>query len=262
MKKIVNEKKFVEDTLKNKTVSNKPSDTIRLLAKHYFHQGLDKETVLSKVEQFISENVHGYKSMEWNKRIKDAITRVSKSEDYALSVVEKVSISKRELSVISSLDNLELEKLAFVLLVHAKVNNAMKHKEGNWVNSDPKELAADAMLKSRSDVQQGKLRYELKCRGLIEAPRGNSVRVNYIDDQSEVAIIITDFQHYIEKYLKWKGVIKSKKCESESCIEYVEPSSNRQKFCAKCSRLRRNEQQKKRDKNKNHNHKQLSIAKK
>lgn len=261
MKKIVNEKKFVEETLKNKTVSSKPSDTIRLLAKHYFHLGFAKDAVLSKVEQFISENVHGYKPMEWNKRIKDGVTRVSNQKDYILSDVDQVTITKRELEVITSLDNLELEKLAFVLAVHAKVQNAMKHKESNWVNSDPKDIASDAMLKSRSDVQQGKMRYELKCRGLIEAPRGNSVKINYIDEQSEVVIIITDFESYIDKYLRWKGVIKSKKCAGESCVEYVEVVSNRQKYCAECARLNRNEKQKKRDQIRNHTFIDLSTVK-
>lgn len=248
MKTITNEKSFVQKTLKEKQVSSKPSDTIRLLAKYYFSEGFGTQVVINKVDKFMSENLVGYKSAKWEKKIEDIVSTISKRKDFTLAEVDQIGVTINELIDIQSLDNIDLEKLAFVLLVHAKVGNAIKNKEvdGNWVNSDPKDIATDAKI-SRNEIQQGKMRYELKCKGLIDAPRGNSVKINYIDDKSEVAIVITNFEDYIDKYLMWKGVIKSIRCAGEGCMEHVQVRSNRQKYCSECNRIRKNERQKMRD---------------
>jgi len=49
--------------------------------------------------------------------------------------IDRIEISNQELQYIRELDNKNLEKISFIMLVYAKITNKVLKEELNWVGS-------------------------------------------------------------------------------------------------------------------------------
>ena len=54
-----------------------------------------------------------------------------------------------------------------------------------------------------------------------------NIKVEFIDKNSPIVLVITDFRNYVYEYLRWKGenIIN---CENENCKILFQPTNNRQ----------------------------------
>ena len=140
MKIILNEKVLLNKSLNDGYVDDKPSITIKLLAKHFFKIGQDKEQVIDSIDNFMSNNYKKYNFMNWKNTIENIVKQVSNLSDYEFFYIINILVYEDELEIINSINNLRLEKLAFVLLVYSKIYNQMNKNKANWVNSSLKDI--------------------------------------------------------------------------------------------------------------------------
>lgn len=242
MKLILNEKQMLEDSLETGYIDkDKPSNTMRVLVKHYFSIGMNKPQIIDVVDKFFALNFPSYNSVKWQKAIENMVNFIYRKKDFTLLDIRNVEITENELNTIIKLNNIKFEKLAFTLLVYAKIYNQMNSKEENWVNEEHKYIFSDAKVVINVK-DQGKMLYDLKELGLVgfsSMITSTNIKVNYVDMDSPAILVISDFRNFVLEYLRWKG---ENICSCDECGLLFIPSNNRQKYCKKCWKEIRREQ--------------------
>lgn len=233
MRLVLNEKKFLDRALKQGVVGKKPTVTLIILAKHYLSIGQNKKQVFSSIDNFMSKNHKGYVLTRWQKHINKVINNVYKRKNYDLLQIDSVNVCKNELDVVASINNPDLERLAFVLLVYAKIFNKMFGKERNWVNASIKEIAEDTRL-GISDVDCALMIHDLYNAGLVRPSKvvdSTDVKVLFADSQGDIEIEITDFDNIVLYYRKHIGDSIG---NCEVCGNLIELTSSTKKYCEDC----------------------------
>lgn len=244
MNMVTDEIGYVKKSLRDKKVLGEEKDTIRLLAKHWLGKKYNKDKTMVKVGEFMAAH-----KGDWSDMVNNIVSDIEKHDNFDLRVVDKVVITEAELMNIKMLEQLEQQRLAFVLLVYAKVEYKLKAKSDYFVNAEWKQIKDDAGLNGNLE-EHAMMRFELKQHGLISPVRGYSTKINFVNEESPVAITVEDFTgKFVDKYLMWCGVIESKECATDDCVERVKLKSNRSKYCTGCAKNRINEKQKVRDNN-------------
>ena len=233
MKIVLNEKRVLDKALEEGVIEDKPIITIKILAKHYFSIGQNKSQVTSSIESFMEKSYSGFNISKWEKKIKNVVASVFKKGKFDLVNIKEVIIYKNELEKIREINNLRLEKLAFVLLVCAKIYNQMNNTDLNWVNTNLKDIFSDTnMAVSKKD--QSLMIYRLNVLQYLTYPdniQSTNIKVMYCNSNGEEVIRIDDFRNYVFYYLKWIGETVE---NCEECGVLFLPTSNRNKYCKTC----------------------------
>lgn len=243
MRLILNEETLLQKILNEDYIDEKkPSNTIKILAKHYFLNGKKRGQIIKLIDEFLSVNKVGYNSVRWRKVIEGIVDLVRKNKDYEVVNIT-IQITKNEINKIKSYNNLKYEKLLFVLLVYAKIYNQLNKNEKNWVNEQHKYIFSDAKIAIKSD-EQGKMLYKLRKDELIDISNRvdcTNLKINYIDndDNSEVVIEISDFRNLVFEYLRYFEPDKYMRCEE--CGLLIKTTNNKTKYCSECARKIHNE---------------------
>lgn len=236
MKLILNEKEILNKILNESFVDlDKPTNTIRILTKHYLSLGMNRPQTINSIDKFLLNNYKGYNSVKWQKTVEKIVNSIHRDKDYRLVNIEKVEITKKELEKITSINNDRLERLAFTLLVYAKIFNQLNENESNWVNSKHKDIFSDAKI-TVTVREQGEMIYKLGELGLVTPSKMvdcTNIKVNFVDENSKVIIVISDFRNFVYEYLKWKG---NKIGNCERCNILIKQISNKVKYCKACAR--------------------------
>ena len=235
MKIILNEKVLLNKSLNDGYIDKKPSITIKLLAKHFFKIGQDKEQVIDSIDNFMSNNYKKYNFMDWQDTIKRIVGKVGKLDVFEFINISNIIIYQDELDLIKNIDNLRLEKLAFVLLVYSKIYNQMNNNETNWVNSNLRDIFSDTKM-TVSKKDQNLMINKLGNMGLLEVSRivdCTNMKVLFTKNKGKIAIVICDFRDFIYEYLDWVGY-KIDICEGKDCHRLIMVKNNRQKYCNIC----------------------------
>ena len=106
----------------NGEMESKPMTTLRILAKYYFNNGDKKEEVEDKLNKYMKENYKSYSPSKWKDLISQLVKSVEKYKTYKMIDVDEVNITENEWFSITSLNDKQVEKLAFILLVYCKIN--------------------------------------------------------------------------------------------------------------------------------------------
>lgn len=238
MRIVLNEKKIVDDALKYGVIDNKkPTTTIRLLIKHFYSQGKDKNEVKSLIEDFMKKNYEGFNIVKWNKKL-DSMVRKNENQNYNLFIVKDVLISKNEIKTISNIQNYRLEKIAFVLLVYAKIYNQMNNNDSNWVNSELKDIFRDAKIAINLN-SQAKMIHKLKELNLVDISIKvdcTNIKVLFADNdikEEDILIKVNNFKNFIYEYCKLKNenIINCVEC---GCL--IKRTNSRKKYCKECAK--------------------------
>ena len=242
MKLILNEKRILRMSLEEDYIDkNKPSNTMRILVKHYLSKGMNKSQVYDNINKFFEVNLPDYNKVKWQKAIDSMTKYIHKTKDYNLLDINEVKITINELNTISKLNNKKLEKLSFVLLIYAKIYNQINKNEYNWVNEEHKYIFSDAKIVANVK-DQGKMLHILKGLGLIVSStmiESTNIKVNYTDEESDIVLIVSDFRNYVYEYLRWKG---ENIINCEECKILFYPTNNFQKYCKVCAKEIKNKQ--------------------
>lgn len=249
MKIILNEQEILNNIINNKTINNKsPLFDLRILAKYYFGRGMNKVQVRDSLEDFMKKKYKGFNSVKWSKRLDELVKRIEKT-NYELFVLDNIIIFQDELITISNVNNKNLEKVLFVLLVYAKIYNKLNKNNLNWVNCDSKYIYSDCKLAVSVEKQCLQL-HNLKEMGFINISNMVdciNIKLNYAKEDGNIAIIISDFRDFVYEYLRWKGE-KIGYCQNENCNRLIILKSNKTKYCNMCAKEIEKENHKERNK--------------
>lgn len=206
--------------------------TIKKLARYNFYvKNMNQDDSYNAIVEYMNKNCVGFSEVGSYKDIKGCIRDASKS---VWKNIKHVVITKSELDVIQSLNDIRYEKLAFVLLADAKYDNACKEKQLNLSylsNSDLYRFARVTMpIKERSIF----LNF-LYDKGLVEIninPTTSNKKLLYVDD-GEPALVLNEnnYKELAFTYMNWKsGGYK----ECKNCGRLFKIRTNGQ-YCKKCA---------------------------
>jgi hypothetical protein len=237
MDMILNEKEMALKSIETGYIDyKKPTNTIRTLIKYFYSNGLDKTQIRDEIENFMEKYYIDFNSASWQTTLDNMVKTYAK-EKHNLIKIDSVNITNSEWNKILSINNIKLEKILFILLVYAKVLNKVNAQNNNWVNKECNVLFKAAKL-TETGKQQRLILKQLGDMGYIQIPimvNGTSVRVDFVDEQSEVIYELTDFDNIILSYLKLKGE-NIKMCETEGCNHLIKITNNKKKYCDECAK--------------------------
>lgn len=227
----------------------KITDIIYLLAKNYYILGKEKddiyECIMKDIEKTYKED---FIYTKWNNTVRNILNRFYKTKgiyniEVRMNNIKEIKVTENELDKISQLDNLVLEKIAFILLVYAKISKIQMQQSSDeyWVNKSCSTICKEAKVGLKGNKQK-KIMNELYKKDYISMSNMNTkinIKVNYVDDSStnnENDLVITDFDGVVYQYLIWKGE-KWKRCKK--CNRWIKikgVKDNSKKYCNVCSK--------------------------
>ena len=230
---ILNEKEYAEDCLKYGLPKVKPMAALFTIAKYYYHhKGYKRERIESALHEFVSKHIFEYSQDRsyWDSLIERMAKNASK---YPLREVDGVWITASELDVIKSLNDDVLERLMFTMLCIAKFNNRCNPKNDNWVRTSDKEVFGIARFTDPVGDRHGRIE-TLYRKGLIRLSNmfNASYRVEFLDEESDGVLFISDFRELGYEYRKYKG---ENFVHCAECGILIKGSKNQiRKYCAIC----------------------------
>ena len=175
--------------------------------------------------------------------IADAIKKAHKNDFYHL---ESIRITKSELEIISSLDNLRAEKVLFVLLCMAKQQSVAYGFVNGLVKYSLPTLCKEARISVPSDEREYILYNIVQC-GFLGYPKKNNAQcliVNFINNNDEVVLNLSevDCQELAYVYLGWKNHgVGYTRCQM--CNRLMRQSKTKpKKYCEDCAKEVQTEQ--------------------
>lgn len=244
---ILNETEIVDNILNKGNYEGNIYNAILLLIKYYHIEGntdrVDvKENIINNLEK--CTNI-GFRRIEWEDIISKSIdklfrdTKIHKT-NLKFVDIDKVAITINELNKINSLGNKKLKKLAFVLLVYAKISNVALDRDDGWINQSYKNIFTESKVSAKGNDKK-LLLHDLYKLGYISQSYKNdstSLKINYIDNEedSEIAFYIEDFDFIIYSYLNYMGGNWKKcvECGRYFIVKSVKNTS--QKYCSICAK--------------------------
>jgi hypothetical protein len=256
---ILNETEIVDNILNKGNCDGNIYNAILLLIKHYHIGGnadrVDvKENIISNLEK--CTNIV-FKRVEWDDTISKTIDKLFRDikihkKNMKLVDVDKVAITINELNKINSLENKKLKKLAFVLLVYAKISNVALDRDDGWINQSYKNIFTESKVSAKGNDKKLLLHDLYKLEYISQSYKNDStsLKINYIDNEedSEIAFYIEDFDFVIYSYLNYMGE-NWKKCERcRGCFMVKNIKNTSQKYCSMCAKevIRENDRVRKR----------------
>lgn len=231
---ILNEKEYAEDCLQYGLPKVKPMVSLFTIAKYYcHHKGYKCKKIESALHDFASKHILEYSQgrLYWN----DLIERMSKNAaNFPLREIDGVWITANEFKTIQSLNNKVLERLAFTMLCIAKFNNRCNPNNDNWVRTSDKEVFNLARVVDPVNARRGRIEI-LYRNGLIKLSDvfNGSYRVEFLDEESDGVLFVSDFRELGYEYRKLKGENFIRCAE---CGVLIKGNKNgTRKYCATCA---------------------------
>lgn len=241
MKIILNEKEYALNALKNDFVDQKsPTLTLNIVAKYLMHESKSKKEVKSELNHLMVKGCPFYNAIKWDAIIDKTVNKVFK-KFLPIHIINEIVITIGELETIRKLNNLRLEKLAFVLLVYSKIYNIRNNNALFWVNSPYKDIFEDANIKVTKKMQAQMIhklveKEMIECSIIVDC---NNLKVLYHNEESDNHLVISDFRDYVLNYLRWRD---EKIISCERCARLIEKKGNKKKYCNECAKEIKNEQ--------------------
>lgn len=257
MKRIANERAYVEHMLEKKEINEKrPGKDINSLIKYYYEMDrtITKEELQERVSQTLLEMINNEKAVKrWQVSIKGYINDFMSYADTfrGLSHVEYIEITENEVNKIKELKNHKLEYTAFSLLVYLKVRNGITGKTDNIYCPSGEEDVK--LMKKISGLKVTLKEFTLLMKQLQDLGYTNNgiggavnCRLNYVDIDSKVIITVKDFDnnHLHLYYMYYNDNIKYRHCcICNGIITYKQHENT--KYCSHCREIRNKEDDKK-----------------
>ena len=235
---ILNEKKYAED-LYNGINNNIKSVVAKVgyLTRYFCDRGDSDSDNYNNTVDWMSKNHENFDESCYSKLISDAVKKAHKKPFFN---IENIVVTKSELEIISSLNNLRAEKILFVLLCMAKQQRDIYGFTNGLVNYSLPDLCKMARISVPTSDREYIL-YEIVQSGRLSYPKKNDTRclmVNFIDESNDAALIIneTDCQELAYVYLNWKNGGGYSRCEL--CGRLIRQTKKADKrFCRECAEI-------------------------
>jgi hypothetical protein len=248
MKRIANERAYVEHMLEKKEINEKrPGKDINSLIKYYYEldNTLSKEELLDKVSDTLLAIIEDEKAVKrWQVSIKGYINDFMSYADTfrGLSHVEFIEITENEINRIKELKNHKLEYTAFALLVYLKIRNSITGKTDNVYCPSGEEDVKNMKKISGLKVTLKEftlLMKKLQDLGYTNNGIGGAVncKLNYVDIDSKVIITVKDFSAesiplYYTREIDGGRIIYCSECGK--LVLVTNDNDYSKKYCKKC----------------------------
>lgn len=207
---------------------------------NYFIKNLTDKKNYNDIIKFITENnTVGLTDFDIYEFVNKAIKSAKK---VGLKQVDHIYITKSELAFITNLDDIKLEKIAFVLLALAKYHNEVSGDDDNKVYIKLNEVKNMARINmSRIDFEY--FYANLYDKGVLQynnSPISTMQIVNFvsndIDDDVVFELKEVDYLELAYIYLSWKnngkGYTRCQKCDRVMRQSKTKP----RKYCEECAK--------------------------
>ena len=248
---VLNESEIIKRILEGECNQDNIIMTLNLLIKHYYLADIKNELELrERVLEYLKINYINYKRAKWEDIVSKmihgflGITKRNKI-DVKMIDIPRVGITKSELETIKKLDDIKLEKIAFIMLIYAKISNITRDNLEGWINKSCSIICKEAKVNLKG-IEKDRIFNDLYVKKYIEQRKNNSktnMKICYIDNISQLEIIIDDFTNVIYYYVLWenKDMIRCMNCGKP-----IKVTSNNRKYCPKCWKEIEREQTKER----------------
>lgn len=229
---ILNEREYAEKWLSSERIEEQPYLVLGILAKYFYAQGHKKKQISSMLFDFFCSHFTVTKKLQWEETCDQL---AAKADKYPLYEFDGVSITRSELEKIATADGDKERRLLFTMLCLAKLGNLKRPKNNGWVNTDTKELFKMARINCRV-YQRFYMIGKLGRQGFLEFPKKNgnlANRVTFIDDESEMVLLVSDFRDLGYEYMKYCGenIIRCREC---GILTRGNKNGTKQ-YCSKCA---------------------------
>lgn len=232
--------------------------TIYRRAKYnYFIRNLTDKKNYNEIIKFVTEKSElGLTDLELYELVQKTIKTVRKS---SLKLVEHIYITQSELDFIVALNDIKLEKIAFIVLCLAKYHNEISENPDNCIYFKLNEI------KNMARVNMNKIDFEYFYNNLYDvgalqpnnSPTSTIQIVDFVSTDSNDPVVLelkeVDYLELAYVYLSWKnngkGYDRCQKCDRLMRQGKTKP----RKYCEECAReshleSKRISEQKRRDK--------------
>ena len=235
---ILNEEQYAKDLYCGKNTDVKSlMAKIRYVTRYLIHSE-HKNDIDAYIEtvRWLNKHHNNFDESRYSNVISDAIKGAMK---YPFYIIYNIKITRSELDIISSLNNLRAEKILFVLLCMAKQQSITNGFTNGLVKYSITDLCKDARVSVPADDREYVL-YEIVQKGLLGYPKKNNTQcliVNFIDDYGDDGLTLKeiDCQELAYTYLAWKNKdVGYGHCEH--CGRIMKQSkASPKRFCEICS---------------------------
>ena len=236
---ILNEEKYARDIYECKKPDVKSIMTkIRYVTRYLSHtQQKSDADVYKETVEWLNQHHINFDESCYSNVISDAIKCVKK---YPFYNIDSIKITKLELDIISSLEDLRAEKVLFVLLCMAKQQMVSMGFTNGLVKYSITDLCKMARISVPAEDREYIL-HTIVQHGLIGYPKKNDTKcliVKFIDDgDAELDLSELDCQELAYAYMCWKNNGDGYgRCEY--CKRLIKKSKTKpQRFCESCSQI-------------------------
>lgn len=232
---ILNEKKYAENLYLDKNNDIKSVvQKIGYVTRYQLHAlGYNDSDNYLYAVKWMNKHHDNFDESCYSKLIFDAVKKAHKKPFFN---VDNILITKSELEVITSLNNLRAEKILFVLLCMAKHQHVVYGFTNGLVKYSLPDLCKMARVSVPTDEREYIL-YNIVQKGHLNYPKKNDtscLMVNFIDHDSEAELSVNeiDCKELAYVYLNWKNNGGYNRCEN--CGKLFRKNKNR-KYCRECS---------------------------
>lgn len=239
---VLKENEWAYEHIMANDLGDKPSETLRRVARYYLDNGYSTANVKKQLDSFILKCDPMASLPKWSNSIDYAVSRASK---YPSINIESIDITDKEMSKIDALEGKQIKRLAFTLLCLAKYWSAASPDNDFWVNNKDTEIMKLANINT-SIKRQGLMYWTLREAGMVQFSKkvdNTNVRVCFVED-GEVVLRVTDLRNLGYQYLMYHGEPYFE-CANCGITTKIRDSGNkrRQKYCNDCAtqiRIRQN----------------------
>ena len=227
---IMNEKRYIENVIKSKKVSEEISDRylIKMLIR-YFNNLYNKKELIDQIHKLCKElNINNYEEYEFYNKIKKYIKEEERNP-IKLRDIEYIPLLQEELDIIKQCKKDREKKFLFVCYIMARFNNS------DWINIDDKDLFKMANISLSCKDRQLFIHDMIKKGYISQAKKNtnNSLKIERLNGEETVKVIkFNNMGNFILAYLK-PNYIQCEKCDKLVKIESKYDGSSR--YCDKCA---------------------------
>lgn len=249
MKYFINEKRMLKELLNNpKSIMDDTYTKLILLVKYYKSEKHTKSQIRDDIDDFMYKHYQGFVMADWDNILQSIVKKYSKRDMCDFKDGKLINIAYSELEFIKTKQNLETEKLLFILLTLAKANYNDKYDK-LWLNIDStyifklSKYKYDKNKNCKTRMEQRELKInDLIGQGLIDILRmceSTDLILKYgninKDDGIKFTLDDESADSIVYNYLRGRGDTKVKECQECGKLIY-QNSKKPQLYCEKCGK--------------------------